>query len=81
MARITRRRVLKLSGAGVMAAQTGGLATILATRTAPAFAQGTNIHWVRWADFVPASDAQLKAQIAQARFQLVRPFQNEGSAR
>jgi hypothetical protein len=39
MARITRRRVLKLSGAGVMAAQTGGLATILATRTAPAFAQ------------------------------------------
>jgi len=66
MARITRRRVLKLSGAGVMAAQT---------------AQGTNIHWVRWADFVPASDALLKAQIAQARFQLVRPFQNEGSAR
>ena len=64
-----------------MAARTGGLTTILATRTAPASAQGTNIHWVRWADFVPASDALLKAQIAQARFRLFGPFQNEGSAR
>ena len=32
MARITRRRVLKLSGAGVVAAQTGGLAAILVAR-------------------------------------------------
>src|SRR3974390_3906502 len=65
MARITRRRVLKLSGAGVVAAQTGGLAAILATRHAPAYAQGTEIHWLRWADFVPASDVLLKGQITQ----------------
>ena len=65
MARITRRRVLKLSGAGVVAAQTGGLAAILATGRAPAYAQGTNIHWLRWADFVPASDVLLKGRIAE----------------
>src|SRR6516165_3809938 len=65
MARITRRSVLKLSGAGVVAAKTGGLAAILATGRAPAYAQGTNIHWLRWADFVPASDVLLKGQITQ----------------
>ena len=51
MARITRRRVLKLSGVGVVAAQTGGLVAILASGRAPAYAQGTNIHWLRRADF------------------------------
>src|SRR5215467_1865090 len=65
MARITRRKVLNLTGAGVVAAQTGGLAAILATGRAPAYAQGTNIHWLRWADFVPASDVLLKGQITQ----------------
>ena len=65
MARITPRRVLKLSGAGVVAAQTSGLAAILAAGRAPAYAQGTNIHWLRWADFVPASDVLLKGQITQ----------------
>jgi len=65
MSRITRRRLLKLSGAGALAAQTGGLAAILATGRAPAFAQGTNVHWLRWSDFVPASDALLKGQITQ----------------
>src|ERR1700756_4344390 len=65
MARITRRSVLKLSGAGVVAAKTGGLAAILATGRAPAYAQGTNIHWLRWADFVPASDVLLKGQVTQ----------------
>src|SRR5262249_55446678 len=65
MARITRRRLLKLSGAGALATQTGGMAAILATGRAPAFAQGTSIHWLRWNDFVPASDALLKGQITQ----------------
>jgi multiple sugar transport system substrate-binding protein len=65
MARITRRSVLKLSGASVVAAQTGGLAAILATGRAPAYVQGTNVHWLRWADFVPASDVLLKGQITQ----------------
>src|SRR5215831_7337648 len=65
MARITRRRLLKLSGAGAVATQTGGLAAILASGQAPALAQGTTVHWLRWADFVPASDVLLKGQITQ----------------
>src|ERR1700675_1605878 len=51
MTKITRRKVLK-SGAALM----GGMAGILATGRAPAFAQGTTVHWLRWNDFVPASD-------------------------
>jgi ABC-type glycerol-3-phosphate transport system substrate-binding protein len=65
MARITRRKLLKLSATGAVAAQTGGLAAILASAQAPAFAQGTTVHWLRWADFVPASDVLLKGQITQ----------------
>jgi ABC-type glycerol-3-phosphate transport system substrate-binding protein len=65
MARITRRGLLKISGAGAVAAQTGGLAAILATGRAPALAQETTVHWLRWADFVPASDVLLKGQIIQ----------------
>src|ERR1700747_1399376 len=65
MARITRRRLLKLSGSGAVAAQTGGLAAILSTGRAPAFAPGRSVHWPRWADFVPASDVLLKGQITQ----------------
>jgi multiple sugar transport system substrate-binding protein len=65
MARITRRRLLKLSASGAVAAQAGGLAGILASGRAPAFAQGTTVHLLRWADFVPASDVLLKGQITQ----------------
>src|SRR5260370_28299078 len=65
MGRIARRRLLKLFGSGAVAAQTGGLAAILATGRAPAFAQETTVHWLRWADFVPASDVLLKGQITQ----------------
>jgi len=65
MARITRRRLLKISASGAVAAQTGGLAAVLATGRAPAFAQGTTVHWLRGADFVPASDVLLKGQITQ----------------
>jgi ABC-type glycerol-3-phosphate transport system substrate-binding protein len=65
MARITRRGLLQMSGAGAVAAQTGGLAAILATRQAPALAQETTVHWLRWADFVPASDVLLKGLITQ----------------
>ena len=63
MAGIDRRRLLKLSGAGAVAAGTGGLAGILASGRAPAFAQGTTVHWLRWSDFVPASDQLLKTKI------------------
>jgi multiple sugar transport system substrate-binding protein len=64
MARIDRRRLLKLSGAGVFAASAGGgLATILASGRAPAYGQASTVHWVRWSDFVPASDQVLRTQI------------------
>jgi ABC-type glycerol-3-phosphate transport system substrate-binding protein len=58
MARIARRRVLKLSASG-------GMAAVLASARAPALAQETHVHWLRWADFVPASDALLKGPITQ----------------
>jgi len=62
MARIDRRKLLKLSGAGALAAGSG-MAGILASGRAPAFAQGASIHWLRWADFVPASDVLLRTEI------------------
>jgi ABC-type glycerol-3-phosphate transport system substrate-binding protein len=63
MKRMPRRRFLQLSGAGTAAAASGGLAAILASGRAPAYAQGTTVHWLRWSDFVPASDQLLKQKI------------------
>jgi multiple sugar transport system substrate-binding protein len=64
MARIYRRKFLKLSGAGAFAMSAGGgIAAILASGRAPALAQATTLHWLRWSDFVPASDQLLRAQI------------------
>jgi multiple sugar transport system substrate-binding protein len=60
MAHSNRRQFLKRSGAGVLAARTGGMAAILASHRAPAFAQATTVHWLRWNDFVPASDEVLR---------------------
>jgi multiple sugar transport system substrate-binding protein len=65
MSRIDRRRFVQLSGAGALAAGSGGLAAILASGRAPAYAQGTTVHWLRWADFVPSSDQLLKGKITQ----------------
>jgi ABC-type glycerol-3-phosphate transport system substrate-binding protein len=63
MARIDRRRLLKLSGAGAIAATSGGIAAVLASGRAPVYAQATAVHWLRWSDFVPASDQLLKSKI------------------
>jgi multiple sugar transport system substrate-binding protein len=52
MARFTRRKFLKASGAG--------LAGILASHQAPVFAQQSTVHWIKWNDFVPASDELLR---------------------
>src|SRR6476659_1515066 len=60
MTTVTRRHVLK-SGTALV----GGMAGILATGRAPAFAQGTTVHWLRWTDFVPASDQLLRNEIAK----------------
>src|ERR1700732_1414844 len=65
MTRINRRRFTKLSGAGALAAGTGGLACILASGRAPAYAQTQTMHWLRWADFVPSSDQLLKGEIVK----------------
>src|SRR5216683_6285908 len=65
MPAIPRRRFLQLSGGGAVAASSGGLAAILASGRAPAYAQGTTVHWLRWADFVPSSDQLLKGKITQ----------------
>ena len=62
MGRIHRRKLLKLSGAGALAAG-GGLAGILASGKAPAFAQGTALHWLKFVDFVPVSDELLRGKI------------------
>ena len=64
MAEFGRRKFLQLSGAGAVAAKTGGLAAILATGRAPAYAQTSTLHWLRWNDFVPASDQVLRKEIA-----------------
>jgi multiple sugar transport system substrate-binding protein len=63
---IGRRKLLKLSGAGALAARVGGIAAILASNRAPAYAQGAAVHWLRWNDFVPSSDALLRDQIIPA---------------
>src|SRR3954469_14604292 len=55
MARVDRRKFLQ-SGAG-------GLAGILASGRAPAFAQTTTLHWLRLGDFVPASDTLLRREL------------------
>src|SRR5580692_8439454 len=65
MTQIHRRRVLQLSGAGAAAAATGGLAGILASGRAPAYGQAMTVHWLRWADFVPASDVYLKGPFTE----------------
>ncbi|HTZ37055.1 MAG TPA: extracellular solute-binding protein [Stellaceae bacterium] len=60
---IDRRRVLRLSGAGTLAAASGGLAAILASGRAPAYAQGSTVHWLKFVDFVPVSDQLLKGAL------------------
>jgi multiple sugar transport system substrate-binding protein len=63
MTQVTRRRVLQLSGGGALTASTGGVALILASGRAPAFAQGTTLHWVKSSDYVPVSDQLLRTKI------------------
>jgi multiple sugar transport system substrate-binding protein len=62
---LTRRALIKgTATAGVAAAV--GLEGILAARRAPAFAQGTRLNIVRWVDFIPACDVELKRQAGDA---------------
>jgi multiple sugar transport system substrate-binding protein len=59
--RMDRRSFMKVTGAAAAAASTG-LAGILESARAPAFAQGTTLHIVRWNDFIPEADKWLKEQ-------------------
>src|SRR5690242_3465009 len=60
MTRVTRRKFLKTSG-------TGAMAGILATGKAPAYAQTSSLHWLKWNDFVPAGDQILRqSMLAEA---------------
>jgi spermidine/putrescine-binding protein len=63
MAGMRRRRFLQTTGASALAAGSGGLAAILASGRAPAFAQATTLHWLRLGDFVPASDALMSKEL------------------
>src|SRR5437016_6378020 len=60
-----RRDFLKSTGltAGVAAT---GLESVVAARRAPAFAQGTRLNVLRWVDFIPACDVELKRQAPEA---------------
>ena len=64
MKSLSRRRVLKLGGAGAVALKAGGIAGILASGRAPAYAQATTVHWLRWNDFVPACDKLIREKLA-----------------
>jgi multiple sugar transport system substrate-binding protein len=63
MGHSTRRKFLKTSSAGVLAARSAGMAGVLASGVAPAYAQVTTVHWLRWNDFVPASDQLLRKEL------------------
>jgi multiple sugar transport system substrate-binding protein len=62
---MNRRHFLRVSGAGAAIASTG-LPGILAAGRAPAWAQGTKLHIVRWVDFIPEADLELKRQAPEA---------------
>jgi multiple sugar transport system substrate-binding protein len=55
MGKFSRRKFLQASGAG--------MAGILASHQSPVFAQQSTVHWIKWNDFVPASDELLRKQM------------------
>ena len=63
---VNRRTFIKIGGAVGIVAAAGGLEGILGARTAPAFAQGMKLHLVRWNDFIPEADVELKRQMGEA---------------
>jgi len=63
---VNRRDFFRVTGAVGVVAAAGGLEGILAAQRAPAFAQGTKLHMVRWVDFIPEADVELKRQMPEA---------------
>ena len=62
MAKTKRRSVLKLAGGTAL----GGMAGILATGRTPAYAQQKTVHWLKWVDFVPATDQMFRRELVPA---------------
>ena len=62
---VNRRQFLKATGAAAAVAGSG-IAGILAAGRAPAYAQGTQLHILRWSDFIPEADVELKRQAVEA---------------
>jgi multiple sugar transport system substrate-binding protein len=62
---LNRRQFIKVTGV-TAAVATAGIEGIVAARRAPAYAQGTKLHWVRWVDFISESDVELKRQMPEA---------------
>ena len=60
--KIDRRTFIKSTGAAA-AISTGGMAGILASGRAPAHAQQTTVHWLRWNDFVPTCDKLIREKL------------------
>ncbi|HEX7216906.1 MAG TPA: sugar ABC transporter substrate-binding protein, partial [Methylomirabilota bacterium] len=63
-AAVSRRTFL--AGSVAAGAAAAGLEGILAGRRAPAYAQGTRLNILRWVDFIPACDVELKRQAGEA---------------
>src|SRR2546426_3059312 len=51
------------TGTAVYRVAWSAMAAILASGRAPAFAQSSAVHWLRWVDFVPASDEVMRKEI------------------
>ena len=60
-----RRTFLRVSGAAA-AIGTGGMAGILTSGYAPAYAQAKTVHWLKWVDFVPATDQMFRKELMPA---------------
>ena len=65
MVQTKRRYVLKLAGSTAAIASTG-MAGILASGRTPAFAQQKTVHWLKWVDFVPATDQMFNKELMPA---------------
>ena len=65
MVNTKRRSVIKLAGSAAAVASTG-MAGILATGRTPAFAQQKTVHWLKWVDFVPATDQMFNKEMMPA---------------
>src|SRR3989449_1594306 len=63
--KLNRRQFITATCTTAAVAMTG-IEGIVAARRAPAYAQGTKLHWVRWVDFIPESDVERKRQMPEA---------------